>query len=171
MNIFSSALWGKLRRPAVRNPAEAAVPAAAQVFAMLQAGAPMATVDLDVLDRDNGDLYWERSDRFDTVLDLTFARPGLDALCRVMEGWIAHFRGAEAEEIVRVLKSPGEFAFEWAKRPDGAKRGGLYGTGDFAAKAATCERWVGRGETVRLEPRRPAVRSATALETPMPHAA
>ena len=57
------------------------------------------------------------------------------------------FRGAEAEEIVERLKSPGEFVFEWAQRPDnanrgGAKRGGLYGTGDFAAKAAACEAWM-----------------------------
>ena len=52
------------------------------------------------------------------------------------------FTGAEAEEIVRRLKSPGEFAFEWAKRPDHAKRPGLFGTGDFAAKAAECERWI-----------------------------
>lgn len=64
---------------------------------MAQAGSPMATVDLDVLDRDNGDLYWDRSDSFDTVLDLTFARPGLDAFCRVMEGWVAHFLGAEVQ--------------------------------------------------------------------------
>ena len=52
------------------------------------------------------------------------------------------FRGAEAEEIVERLKSPGEFVFEWAQRPDDAKRGGLYGTGDFAAKAAACEAWM-----------------------------
>ncbi len=59
----------------------------------------------------------------------------------------ASFRGAEAEEIVARLKSPGKFVFEWAQRPDdakrgGAKRGGLYGTGDFAAKAAACEDWM-----------------------------
>ncbi len=57
------------------------------------------------------------------------------------------FRGAEAEEIVERLKSPGEFVIEWAQRPDDtkpghAKRGGLYGTGDFAAKAAACEAWM-----------------------------
>ena len=57
------------------------------------------------------------------------------------------FRGAEAEEIVERLKSPGEFVFEWAQRLDDtkrghAKRGGLYGTGDFAAKAAACEAWM-----------------------------
>lgn len=48
-------------------------------------------VELDVLDEANEAAYWPRSERFDMVLDLTFARPGLDALCRVMEKWIAHF--------------------------------------------------------------------------------
>lgn len=52
------------------------------------------------------------------------------------------FSGNQAMEIVRLLKSPGEFAFEWAERPDFAKRAGLFGTGDFAAKAAACERWI-----------------------------
>ena len=54
----------------------------------------------------------------------------------------ARFRGAEATEIVTRLKAPGAFAFEWAKRPGSAKQAGLFGTGDFAAKAAQCERWI-----------------------------
>jgi Family of unknown function (DUF6352) len=52
------------------------------------------SVELDVLDEQTAAIYWARSDRFDTVLDLTFARPGLDALCRVLEGWVSHFSGA-----------------------------------------------------------------------------
>ena len=52
----------------------------------------MASVDLDVLDQSNGAIYWQRSDRFDTVLDLGFTRPGLDGLCRVLETWVRHFR-------------------------------------------------------------------------------
>ena len=52
------------------------------------------SVDLDVLDEANAGLYWARSDRFDTVLDIGFTRPGLDALCRVLEAWVAHFTGA-----------------------------------------------------------------------------
>jgi len=54
---------------------------------------PMRSVSLDVLDEAKAALYWERSDRFDAVLDLSFGRPGLDALCRVLEGWIAHLLG------------------------------------------------------------------------------
>lgn len=58
---------------------------------LAEAQTPMRNVQLDVLTEQNGACYWERSDRYDTVLDLTFARPGLDALCRVLEAWIAHF--------------------------------------------------------------------------------
>jgi len=52
------------------------------------------SVDLDVLGEANARLYWARCDRFDTVLDIGFTRPGLDALCRVLEAWVAHFTGA-----------------------------------------------------------------------------
>ncbi len=55
--------------------------------------APLRSVELDVLDDANAGLYWERSDRFDTVLDLSFTRPGLDGLCRVLEAWVRHFTG------------------------------------------------------------------------------
>jgi Family of unknown function (DUF6352) len=55
---------------------------------------PARQIDLDVLDDANAAIYWERSDRFDTGLDLSFARPGLDALCRVLEVWVRHFTGA-----------------------------------------------------------------------------
>jgi Family of unknown function (DUF6352) len=52
---------------------------------------PLKEVALDVLSPETSGSYWSRSDRFDMVLDLTFARPGLDALCRVLERWVWHF--------------------------------------------------------------------------------
>lgn len=58
---------------------------------IVDAQTPVASVDLDVIDAENADLYWAREARHDTVLNLSFASPGLDALCRVLEGWIAHF--------------------------------------------------------------------------------
>ena len=58
---------------------------------IVEAQGDLAKVDLDVLDRANAALYWERESRHDTVISLTFGRPALDALCRVMEMWIAHF--------------------------------------------------------------------------------
>ncbi len=56
-----------------------------------ESGIKPKQVDLDVLQPETADIYWDRNERFDTVLDLTFARPGLDALSRVLEAWIAHF--------------------------------------------------------------------------------
>ena len=52
---------------------------------------PTRQVELDVLHEDNKEIYWERSDRFDTVIDLRFTQPALDAFARVIEDWIAHF--------------------------------------------------------------------------------
>ena len=58
---------------------------------IVEAQTPLKTVQLDVLDENNADIYWTRDERYDTVLNLNFAGPGLDALCRVLEAWIAHF--------------------------------------------------------------------------------
>lgn len=54
-------------------------------------GAPLRSVDLDVLDDDNADIYWPRNMFFDLVISLNHGQPALDALCRVLERWIAHF--------------------------------------------------------------------------------
>ncbi|QJE73483.1 hypothetical protein HHL28_10605 [Aerophototrophica crusticola] len=58
---------------------------------LAEAGTAPRVVDLDVMSADNAELYWDRSDRFDMVLDIAFTRPGLDALARVLERWVAHF--------------------------------------------------------------------------------
>lgn len=57
---------------------------------LAETGTPMRTVELDVLTRDNADIYWARSDRFDTVLDFRFGEPAPDAFARVVEAWLAH---------------------------------------------------------------------------------
>lgn len=58
---------------------------------LVESGAAARSVELDVLDDDNKDIYWARSDRFDTVIDFRFTQPALDAFARVMEAWITHF--------------------------------------------------------------------------------
>ena len=58
---------------------------------IVEAQGEIGKVDLDVLDRANAALYWERESRHDTVISVTYGRPALDALCRVMEAWIFHF--------------------------------------------------------------------------------
>lgn len=54
------------------------------------------TVELDVLDEANAGRYFERDERYDTVLNLNHGRPGCLALARVLERWIAHFHGVRA---------------------------------------------------------------------------
>jgi len=58
---------------------------------IVEAQGELGKVDLDVLDRANAELYWERESRYDTVISLTYGRAALDALCRDIETWIAHF--------------------------------------------------------------------------------
>lgn len=62
---------------------------------VVEGGAPVRQIDLDVLNEDNKATYWTRDEKHDTVLDVTFARPGLDALCRVLETWVRHFLGVK----------------------------------------------------------------------------
>ena len=58
---------------------------------IVEAQGSLGKVDLDVLDRANAQIYWERESRHDTVISVTFGRPALDALARVIEAWIKHF--------------------------------------------------------------------------------
>jgi len=58
---------------------------------LVDSNTPMPSVELDVLSEENRDIYWERSDRFDTVIDFRFTQPALDAFARVIEAWIKHF--------------------------------------------------------------------------------
>jgi len=48
-------------------------------------------IELDVLTEKNAELYWDRSDNYDTVLDLRVWGQANTALCRVMEKWVNHF--------------------------------------------------------------------------------
>jgi hypothetical protein len=58
---------------------------------IVEAQGATAAANLDVLDRPNAALYWERDSRHDTVVSLTYGRPVVDAFCRVLEAWISHF--------------------------------------------------------------------------------
>jgi len=64
---------------------------------LIDSNTPMPSIELDVLSEDNKDIYWERSDRFDTVIDFRFTQPALDAYARVIEAWIKHFYSLETK--------------------------------------------------------------------------
>lgn len=76
-----------------------------------EAGASLRSVELDVLSPENAEAYWERSDRFDTVLDLTFGREGQDALARVIEAWVRHLLGITVS--VQPLQTIHDEAWAW----------------------------------------------------------
>jgi Family of unknown function (DUF6352) len=52
-------------------------------------------VEVEVLDEDNVQHYWHRSDQFDMGLDLTAGRRGQAALATVMTRWLSHLLGIE----------------------------------------------------------------------------
>jgi len=78
---------------------------------IVEAQGDLAQVDLDVLDRANAKLYWERESRHDTVISLTYGRAALDALCRVMEAWISHF--LRIETTIRPVRQIDEHPWAW----------------------------------------------------------
>ncbi|HKA41419.1 MAG TPA: DUF6352 family protein [Burkholderiales bacterium] len=57
---------------------------------------PTRIIELDVLDESSAGRYFERDERFDTVLQFNAGRPGCQAFARVLERWIAHFHGVRA---------------------------------------------------------------------------
>lgn len=64
---------------------------------LLQEGqTPARAVELDVLDDKSAGRYFERDERYDTVLNLNYGGAGAAALCRTLERWIAHFHGVRA---------------------------------------------------------------------------
>jgi Family of unknown function (DUF6352) len=58
-------------------------------------GAVRPSAELDVLSDGTATRYWESSDHFDFALELTYGRPGVAALARVLERWTLHLRGIE----------------------------------------------------------------------------
>ena len=58
---------------------------------LVQSATPTRQIDMDVMSEENQEAYWSRSERFDTVIDMRFTQPALDAFARVIEAWVAHF--------------------------------------------------------------------------------
>ncbi len=78
---------------------------------IVEAQGSIGKVDLDVLDRANAALYWERESRHDTVISLSYGRAALDALCRVIEAWVRHFHCVQV--AVKPLRKIEEERWAW----------------------------------------------------------
>ena len=59
---------------------------------IVEAEGSLGQVNLDVLDRNNASLYWQRESRYDTVISLSYGHAAAEALGRVIEAWVAHFQ-------------------------------------------------------------------------------
>ncbi|HEY5897921.1 MAG TPA: DUF6352 family protein [Burkholderiales bacterium] len=78
---------------------------------IVEAQGTLGKVDLDVLDRANAELYWQRDSRHDTVISLTYGRAALDAFAAVMALWVRHFLGIAVK--VRPIRSIEESRWAW----------------------------------------------------------
>jgi hypothetical protein len=97
---------------------------------------------IDVLNNDNSQTYWERSDQFDMALDLTAGREGLEALAEAMERWIAHVLSIEV--AIEPLKEMRDINLVWyvGLDVDATKIGDMLWHGDEIDEA-TMDRTVG----------------------------
>jgi hypothetical protein len=78
---------------------------------IVESQAPLATVNLEVLDTENASIYWMRDQRHDLVISLNFGRAANQAFCRVMEKWIRHFFGVAVS--IRSLRAVEDRAWAW----------------------------------------------------------
>jgi hypothetical protein len=95
-----------------------------------------AAADIDVLNDDNAESYWERSDLFDLGLDLTGGRRGIAALGDVLARWISHLLSVEVD--VEALIEAAEVSFTWyvGLDADGTRIGDALWNGEELDEAA-----------------------------------
>jgi len=89
-----------------------------------------AEAEIDVLNDENTNTYWERSDQFDMALDLTAGRAGLAALAEAMRRWIAHLLGVAV--TIEPLTEVRDVNWSWyvGLDADGTRMGDLLWTGE-----------------------------------------
>ena len=78
---------------------------------IVEAQGDLAKSELDVIDRANAATYWERESKHDTVISMTYGRPALDALARVIELWVFHFLKTEVQ--VKPIRKIEEERWAW----------------------------------------------------------
>jgi Family of unknown function (DUF6352) len=78
---------------------------------IVESQAPLAAVNLDVLDAENAQAYWLRDQRHDFVISMNFGRAANNAFCRVMEKWIRHFFGITVS--IRPLRAVEDHGWAW----------------------------------------------------------
>jgi len=95
-----------------------------------------AEAEIDVMNDDNAEHYFEHSDQFHVALDLTGGRRGLQALGTVIARWVGHLLAAEVE--VEPLTEMREAKLSWyvGLDADGTRIGDALWNGDELDEAA-----------------------------------
>lgn len=78
---------------------------------IVDAGTKLKSAELDVLGEGNMDNYWERSDRFDTAVDIRNPGEAIEAFSRVIELWVYHF--FKAKVTVQPLREINDDQWVW----------------------------------------------------------
>lgn len=81
------------------------------ILSLLSMLGTKAEAQLDVLDEENAESYWDRSDWFDMALDLTVGGRGSRALAQAMTRWISHLLGVHV--AIEPLKELREARVTW----------------------------------------------------------
>ncbi|HEY5380380.1 MAG TPA: DUF6352 family protein [Pseudolabrys sp.] len=76
-----------------------------------------AEANIDVLNTDNADDYWERSDQFDMAINLTAGQSGVAALASAMTRWIFHLLGVDV--TIEALTGMRDVKLAWYVGLDG----------------------------------------------------
>jgi hypothetical protein len=110
-----------------------------------------AEAEIDVMNDDNAEHYFEHSDQFHVGLDLTGGRRGLQALGTVIARWVGHLLAAEVE--VEPLTEMRETKLSWyvGLDADGTRIGDALWNGDELDEAAQA-RVVGLFRLTFLDP-------------------
>jgi Family of unknown function (DUF6352) len=83
----------------------------APILSLISMLGTKADVQLDVLNEDNAESYWNRSDQFDMALDLTAGGRGSRALAQAMTRWVSHLLGIDV--AIEPLKELREARLTW----------------------------------------------------------
>jgi hypothetical protein len=94
------------------------------------------SAEIDVLNDENADTYYERSDRYDMALDLTAGRRGHEALGDVIARWVRHLLAVEASVVPVVELKDARFTWYVGLDTEGTKIGDMLWNGEQIDTAA-----------------------------------
>lgn len=94
------------------------------------------SAEIDVLNDDNAESYYERSDRYDMALDLTAGRRGHDALGEVISRWVRHLLALEASVVPVVELKDARFTWYVGLDTEGTKIGDMLWNGEGVDETA-----------------------------------